>query len=148
MREPLDVREARGPDAAAVSRLVGELAASIGESSPVTEPYASSWLAAPGTVAFVAARGGEVLGLATCSVRPNLYHAAPCCLIEELVVTGAARGSGIGAALVDRVVAFAKASGCAEISVSTGTGNRGALSLYHRAGFTDEAILLERHFTG
>lgn len=141
----LSIREATAIDAAAIVALVAELAASMGEESPLTPAYAKEFVQRPGCVVLLAERHGHALGLLSLTLRPNLYHAADCCQIEELVVAAAARGQGIGGALVRAAVERATRAGCAEISVSTLLDNAAAQRLYRAHGLTDESLLLERH---
>jgi ribosomal protein S18 acetylase RimI-like enzyme len=89
---------------------------------------------------------GKVVGLISYTLRPNLYHSALCGVIEELVVSEASRGQGIGHALIAEVITRLQALECAEISVSTLMENRDAQRFYRSHGLVDEAILLERHF--
>lgn len=139
------IRLANDADAEAIIVLVGQLAGSFGETSPLTIEYVHDYLRRPGCMVLVAERAGQVLGLLSLTMRPNLYHAADCCLIEEFVVDERARGQGIGSALIEEVLRRAAGLGCAEVSVSTMPDNAGALRFYRAHGLTDEAILLERH---
>jgi ribosomal protein S18 acetylase RimI-like enzyme len=144
----LSIREARPEDAFQVTELVRLLARNEGEESPITEADVLSFLSFPGAVVLLAEEGGEVLGMLSYVIRPNLYHGGLVGLIDELVVYPRARGRGVGSALIQAVVSRCAASGCREISVSTMPDNTRALAFYRRHGFTDEAILLERHFAG
>jgi len=139
---------AAAADADAVAELVHELAREAGETSRVDAAYVRRWLAFPGRVVLVAAVAAERVGFLAYSLNPNLWHAADCCLIEDLYVKPAWRGRGIGGALVARVVAEGSRAGWAEVSVSTGRDNRAALALYRRQGLDEEWVLLEKHFAG
>jgi ribosomal protein S18 acetylase RimI-like enzyme len=94
---------------------------------------------------MLAESAGRPAGLLSYTVRPNLFHAGECFLIEELVVEPQSRRTGVGKALVEAAIAEAERRRCAEISVSTAAENRSALALYRGVGLTDEAVLLERH---
>jgi ribosomal protein S18 acetylase RimI-like enzyme len=85
-------------------------------------------------------------GVLTYSVRPDLYHAAPTGLIEELVVRQSMRGQGVGGALLDELFSRLTALGCAEVSVTTMPDNAAAIEFYKAHGLTDEALFLEKHF--
>jgi len=139
------VRKATPADAAAVAELIDELARTGDWESPVTQAYAAEYLASSGQGVLLAEEEGEPLGLISYSFRPNLYHAADSCLIEELIVRQRARGRGVGRALIEALDRLAAARRCAEISVTTLPKNKAAIAFYRRLGFTDEALYLEKH---
>ena len=141
----ITVRKANPTDAAAVADLINELARGGDWESPVTEAYAAQYLARSGQGVLLAEENGEPLGLISYSLRPNLYHAADSCLIEELIVHRRSRGQGVGRALVEELEQLAAARRCAEISVTTLPKNKAAIAFYRRLGFTDEALYLEKH---
>jgi GNAT superfamily N-acetyltransferase len=85
----------------------------------------------------------QVIGLLSASQRWTLWHAGPCALIEELVVDGDARRQGVGRALIQAALEWARAQGCSEVEVSTDQGNADAQAFYRRLGFESEALLLE-----
>jgi len=142
----LQIRPAQRADAPRLAALIGQLAASIGESSPLTEEYVQRYLDWPGCDILVAEEGDQVVGLLSYSLHPNLYHAGQVGLIEEFVVDAAVRHRGVGSALMDRLLQQLVAQGCVEVSVSTLLSNLKAISFYRAHGFQDEALLLERHF--
>ncbi|HVP58511.1 MAG TPA: GNAT family N-acetyltransferase [bacterium] len=142
----IGVRDAEPQDASVIAGLISHLAAAMGEASPVTEAYVAKYLASPGSRALLAEVGGKAVGLLTYSVRPDLYHAATTCLIEELVVVETMRGQGVGTALLEELFSRLTALGCAEVSVTTLPDNADAIKFYKDHGLTDEAIFLEKHF--
>lgn len=75
-----------------------------------------------------------------------VHHAAGSGLIEELIVSGSARGRGAGSALLADLLRRLAAAGCAEVSVSTMPDNEGAKRFYRSHGLVDEAVFLEKHF--
>lgn len=139
------IRTADQKDAAAITSLIQQLAAHDRESTPLTADYAARWLANAGCGILLAEVTSEAVGLLSYSIRPNLYHAAPCCTIEELVVQDTFRGRGLGSALLQALFELAQTAGCAEVSVSTLPDNAGAIRFYRAHGLTDEAVLLEKH---
>ncbi len=139
------IREAGQGDEASIADLVRELARSAGESSPVSPATVREFLEFPGCGILLAEESGQALGLLSYSLRPNLYHAARCCMIEELVIREGARGRGLGDSLLRELFRRVTAPGCAEISVSTMTDNLGAQRFYRAHGLVDEAVLLEKH---
>ena len=146
MTDTYTIRAARPEDDAAITQLIRELATAIEEQSPITNAYVSIYLAFQGCGALLAEQDGAAVGLLSYSIRPNLYHAGPCAMIEELVVRDASRGQGIGKALILEAVRLFESLGCAEASVSTLPDNEGAQRLYRAMGFDDDAVLLEHHF--
>jgi GNAT superfamily N-acetyltransferase len=83
-------------------------------------------------VTYVAEEGDRWIGMATGLVdagdrsRPTLVG---------MFVEPAARGTGVGAALVDAVVDWARARGAAWLRLWVTTTNRPAIALYRRCGF-------------
>ena len=146
MTEPYSIRTARSEDAGAIAQLIQELATAIGEDSPITAAYAGIFLVFQGCGVLLAEQDDGIVGLLSYSMRPNLYHAGPCGLIEELLVRDTVRGQGIGKGLIRAALRLFETMGCAEASVSTMPDNEGALRLYRAMGFGDEAVLLEHHF--
>lgn len=144
----INIRPARKDDAGAITQLVNQLAASLGESSSVNEEYVRRYLDTPGAGILMADAEGQVVGMLSFTLRPSLYHAATSCMIEELMVGEGFRRGGIGGRLLDAIFLLARERGCVEVSVSALTSNRGALDLYRRHGFSDEAVLLEQHLRG
>ena len=143
--DSVSIRPAQRGDAATIADLVGQLAASIQEFSSVDEEYVLRYLDTPGAGILVAEAEGEVIGMLSYTLQPSLYHAAASCMIQELVVREGFRRVGIGARLLNAIVALAREKGCAEVSVSAVASNREALGLYRKQGFQDEAVLLEQH---
>jgi len=141
----ISIRQAQPADATTIAELIRELAEGEEEETPVTVAYVIGYLTVPGNGVLLAERGGNTLGLISYSIRPNLYHAADSCLIEELIVHREARGTGVGRALVDDLTRRAMVLECAEISVSTLPDNDAAIQFYRILGFTDEALFLEKH---
>lgn len=142
----ITIRDAQLADTPAIVRLIGDLAASSGESSPLTTGYAAYYLASPSSKTLLAEIPQGVVGLLSYSLRPDLYHAAPVCLIEELVVEEALRGRGMGRALVTELLARLAGTECAEISVAAMPDNPRAIQFYKAQGLTEEAVFLEKHF--
>jgi ribosomal protein S18 acetylase RimI-like enzyme len=146
------IREAEKRDAAMIVRLIEELAVSGGEHSPLTEAYVAKYLTSPVSTILLAeipgqiGQIGQIVGLLSYSVRPDLYHAGDSCLVEELIVSEAFRGQGIGSALLTALITRLEAAGCAEVSVATMPDNAQAIRFYQKHGLTDAALFLEKHF--
>ncbi len=140
------IRPATSEDAPAILALLCELASAEHEIIHLTEAYLADFLASPGCGVLLAEVHGRPAGVLSYVIRPDLYHAGPTALIQELIVTAAMRGQGIGSALLAAFLPHMQAAGMMEVSVATMPGNQGAIDLYRRHGLVDEAVLLERHF--
>ncbi|MCB1336660.1 MAG: GNAT family N-acetyltransferase [Maritimibacter sp.] len=87
-------------------------------------------LAAPGIAFFVARQDGEALGTAALAEKPGYGE------VKSMFVADAARGLGVGAALLARLEAEARARGLGWLMLETGDALQAAHRLYARAGFT------------
>lgn len=139
------IRDAQRGDEPAVVALIQEMAAGDGGSSPLGAAFVTAYLSNPGSGILLAELEGEVAGLLSYSLRPDLYHAAPAALAEELVVHAPLRGRGVGGALLQAFLARAAEKGCVEVSIAVMPDNQEAQRLYRAHGLTEEAVLLERH---
>jgi ribosomal protein S18 acetylase RimI-like enzyme len=142
----ISIREAKLGDEVFIVQLMQELAETGGDSSPITHAYVKDYLSSPISHVLLAEENERVIGLLSYSVRPDLYHAANSCLIEELVVLKSARGRGVGSALMSELLQRLASSRCAEVSVAAMADNEGAIRFYKSHGLVDEAIFLEKHF--
>ncbi len=79
--------------------------------------------------------GGEAIGCV--GLRP--FDADGCCEMKRLYVVTAARGLGLGRALLAAVLAAAGRIGYREIRLDTLPSMVEAIAMYRRAGFTDIA---------
>ena len=140
------IREAEPKDAPVIVQLIAALAASSSEHSPLTESYVLGYLSTSAGTILLAELQGNIVGMLSYSLRPDLYHAAKSCLIEELVVCDDKRGQGVGSALIAELYSRLSSQDCAEVSLAVMPDNTGAIRFYKRHGLTDEAIFLENHF--
>jgi len=139
------VRPAIPGDAPAAGGLMAQLAEHTrGHIDPGVQDRFRAMIELPQYAIFVAEdEAGQVIGLLSASQRWTLWHTGPCALIEELVVDERARRQGVGHALIQAVLDWARARGCSEIEVSTDHDNADAQAFYRRLGFESEALLLE-----
>ena len=97
---------------------------------------------------FIAAEGDTVLGYCFCihrdyegsgvlTDRRELY-------IDDLCVDEGSRGQGVAKALYDRVLEYAKDSGCAFVTLNVWTGNDRAQRFYEKMGMGPRSITMER----
>jgi ribosomal protein S18 acetylase RimI-like enzyme len=139
------IREAESGDMSVIVRLIQELETAT-DRSPITETYVMQYLDSPTSMILLAETQGNVIGLLSYSLRPDLYHAANSCLIEEFVVHEPMRGKGVGSALLRELLSRLSSRDCAEVSLAVMPDNTGAIRFYKRHGLTEEALFLERHF--
>jgi ribosomal protein S18 acetylase RimI-like enzyme len=139
------IRDASPADASAVVDLIAELAHDEDWPLELTADYVPTYLGFPGARVLLAERDGEAVGLLAYCVRPGLFHAGEIGYIDELVVSLAARRTGVATRLLQLAMGRMAERGCKEISLSTGFENAEAQRLYRSLGLTEESLLLERH---
>jgi putative acetyltransferase len=88
-------------------------------------------LAAARAVFLVVERDGVIIG---CGAAKNCGGWAE---IKRMFLKPEARGCGIAAAVLDRLIEWARAEGLPLARLETGNVSEGALKLYRRAGFVD-----------
>jgi len=140
------VRDARDNEAEAIAGLIRELAETEDVESGVDAAQVIAYQARSDSGILVAELDGRPVGALTYFVRPGLFHGGHWGYIDELIVTAAAQGRGIGDALVAEAMRRFEAAGCAEAAVATVFGNDRAAALYRKHGLVDEALQLEKHF--
>jgi GNAT superfamily N-acetyltransferase len=74
----------------------------------------------------------------------HLRDDRPLAVIDDLYVEPDARGVGVGEALINHVVAWARQHGCAGIDALTLVGNRATKNFFEAHGLTARAILVHR----
>ncbi len=143
------IRPAAPSDADAAAALVDQLAEhASGTPAHGVPGRFRAMLDMPSQAIFVAEDAeGRLCGLLTVGHQSGLWHSGPSAFIQELVVDRAVRRQGVGRALIEAAVNWARAVGSSEIGVSTEIDNLAAQAFYRRAGFDGAALLLERHFS-
>ena len=104
----------------------------------------AAWLAQPGAFALVAERDGGTAGYAVVSIGPpdDTYLAGRVMAhLESLSVAPAARGAGVGGALLEAVRARLGTLGAEMLFVSAFAANAGARRFYLSHGFTATQVL-------
>lgn len=89
--------------------------------------------------AMVAEKNGELLGLVHSIFHRNTIMLGPTCYLQDLFTSTAARGKGVGRALIEAVYAHAKTAGATRVYWQTHETNQTAMALYDkiaaRSGF-------------
>ena len=68
--------------------------------------------------------------------RYGLWCAADDCWLEDVFVRPGARGTGVGRALVEGVLALARERGCRRVELDVNDANAPATALYESLGFS------------
>jgi GNAT superfamily N-acetyltransferase len=115
---------------AAFNHLIPQLSSSA---APLTAEALELVIAAPANTVFIARHEGRIVGTLTlvCFAIPTGMRA----WIEDVVVDEAARGLGVGDALVSRAVARAHELGARNVDLTSRASRVAAHRLYERAGF-------------
>ncbi len=98
-----------------------------------------AYLKRPDTEAFVAELDGRVVGFVNVEFRERLNFFTPEAWIPELIVGEAARGKGVGAALLERCETAARERECWAIALESANWRERAHAFYLREGFEDLA---------
>jgi GNAT superfamily N-acetyltransferase len=108
----------------------------------------------PGLFALIAEYDGQPVGHALCVLGFSSFYAAPVCNLHDLSVLPAARGLGLGRALMRAVDAAALARGCAKVTLEVRADNHVGRSLYAAEGFAQSGLagtpylMMEKRLTG
>ena len=105
---------------------------------------AATWarMLTPGSQLFgrLAEWKGEVAGFTISILHASTWTLARICYLEDLIVTPDARGYGIGCALIEDLLAMAKARGWARLYWHTRQGNETARRLYDKFARADDFV--------
>ena len=127
----LVLRDARPRDAEAIAALIGSLGYEVG---PAEVERRAAALTKAGQQILVAEKGALV-GVLTTSTMIVLHRPKPVGRISMLVVAEAARGAGIGAALVAEAEKRLAARGCGLVEVTSNRKRLRAHTFYERLGY-------------
>jgi ribosomal protein S18 acetylase RimI-like enzyme len=137
----IEIRGIRDDDAdfEAVTRLLAEL----GRSAPTDEKLPSlrrtytQHVGRDDTGSMLALLDGTPVGFVSLEFRQPFFTQAPQAWVPDLIVTEAARGRAIGAALLDAAVAEAQRRGAYSLALESGHHRAVAHRLYSTAGMLD-----------
>ena len=86
---------------------------------------------------------GRIVGMVNLQFAVSTAHGSLSVHIDDLTVDAAARGQGVGSALMEAAYDVAKEIGAGRITVNIDPSNAPALAFYQRFGFT--SLNLMRH---
>lgn len=102
----------------------------------------------PKTPVFVAEIDGNVLGYAFCIhkqfINDNNMTDIKTLYIDDLCVASTARGKHIGTALYEYVLAYAKSTGCYNVTLNVWADNVSAVKFYEKIGLKTQKIGMEK----
>lgn len=143
MGEPILIRPATLDDAPALAPLLAELG------YPLTEDLMRENLVrlalTPTDRAWVAERGGAVIGVVSAHLTPLFHQRGHLGRITALVVTAAARGHGVGRMLVRQAEAFCWEAGCARMELTSGDHRVDAHRFYEGLGWRVQSRRYVKH---
>jgi ribosomal protein S18 acetylase RimI-like enzyme len=135
------VRPATADDAANIGRLLHDFNTEYDDPTPGPDKLARriEQLLAGGETAVLLADSGTDRpdGLAVLRFRPGLWSEALECYLAELYVVPARRGRGLGRALMNAAMEFARERGADYMDLGTAETDVAARSLYESLGFSN-----------
>lgn len=140
------IREAREDDLQAVLDLYAELGDGPGHQLTLEEARAqwAQFQRYPSYRLFVACdehRPENVLGSYALLVMHNLAHrGAPSAVVEDVVVSPACQGQGIGRRMMAHAVQLARDAGCYKLALSSNLKRTGAHAFYESLGFAQHGL--------
>lgn len=140
------IRPAARHDAPEIARLLTALG-----HATAAEDVAERWgeWAAQGNAALVAARtDGTLAGLVTLHQMRVLHRPRPVGRITALVVDAAARGEGIGRALVAAAEETLARAGCGLLEITSNVRLTDAHAFYEHLGYERTSVRLAKDLTG
>ena len=100
------------------------------------------------TPVFVAVEQDEVCGYAFCRLTKSYGNGAfvehKALYLDDLCVLETCRGTGVGKALYQYVLQFAKGQGCYHVTLNVWTCNPTAVKFYEKMGLTPQKITMEQ----
>ena len=141
----MQITTATHADIPALCHLLGELFDQECEFSPDPALQARGLemlLAQPQQgILLVAREEGGLIGMLSLLYTVSTALGARVALLEDFVVNKAARGQGVGSALLASAIDHARAAGCQRITLLTDGDNQAAQALYARHGFRASDML-------
>lgn len=98
----------------------------------------------PESLVLVAERQGDIAGYVYAAIEPLSWKELrdTCGYIHDLLVTDAARRTGMGEALLNRAIDWLRAQGMPRVVLGTAAQNENARRLFERRGFRPTMIEL------
>jgi GNAT superfamily N-acetyltransferase len=150
-RQQIDIRPAQRDDFSAWKELWDGYNAFYDRSGPtalapeITQATWSRFFADHEPMhALIARLSGQICGLAHFLYHRSTIQLAPTCYLQDLFTSEAARGHGVGRALIHAVYERAKAAGSPRVYWQTHESNMAAMKLYDQVA-EKSGFLVYRH---
>ena len=135
MSEKYTIRAADASDSYGVQLLLEELEGRAFYQDIFSRIY-TEYLEAPLTLIFVATQEeGEIIGFISCKGQSLLHHEGLVFEIQELVVTAAHQGKGLGRKLVEALKPDLEKLGAISLEVTSNKRRKEAHAFYQSVGF-------------
>ena len=149
MPQPVSITLATTSDLTAIAELMRELIDVLRTNEGINRQELTQSLdklyKTQNSYMLVAKKDGKVIGFAQFYTRQTALNPKPCATLDELVVNKEYRRQGIGKLLVEKVIDECRKLDCYEVELSTELTNTIAQKFYKGCGFTEEAVLFEKH---
>jgi len=88
-----------------------------------------------------------LVGTCTVNLCANLsWSGRPYAIIENVIVSRASRGQGVGKAILQYAMSFAQQAGCYKVALMTGSKDPATLEFYESAGFSPSKQGYQKRF--
>jgi len=115
------------------------------ESRPAYERGFHAIAASPAVELYVARRDGTVVGTIQLLFSPHIGgHGGLRCILESVFVAAAARGQGVGAAMLAMAEERARARGAALITLSSSARRINAHRFYEQHGYVKTSVAFKK----
>jgi GNAT superfamily N-acetyltransferase len=138
MPDDVAIRLAQPDDWPAVAALLVELGRGVAEGTADDTTHAMAFaghIRQIEHVTLVAVRDGEVVGVIDTEYHQRLGDHRPQARVNDIVVSGAARGAGVGRALLSRAEELARKRGCFRMALVTAAWRDDAIGFYEGQGW-------------
>lgn len=151
----MTIRQAKANDIPAILDLLGEILAVHHKGRPdIFKSSGSKYdhqqltqlLDDPKQPVFVYEQEGEILGHLFCQIQEakgSVLEPVKTLFIDDLCVSSAARGQGLGEILMDFAKSYAKEQGCYNLTLDVWADNAGAVRFYERLGLEAQKMRME-----
>jgi PhnO protein len=135
MANSIHIRGANLQDAPRIKFLLDELERIVSDPL-IFDSIFQEYLDDPDVITFVAADASAgVIGFVSCKGQNLLHHQGKVFEIQELIVTAAEQGKGIGRALVEATLHEVRMRGAKSLEVTSNKRRKEAHAFYQSVGF-------------